>query len=172
MENFGQQLILVMGVSGSGKTTIAKKLSDELHGCYLDADDFHSVQARQQMANGQPLTDQQREPWIAAMLKHLLSIKKNGQPIVLAYSGLKRKHRQAFYRLPFNVHGVMLSVTFEDLKRRLETRKGHFFSSDLLASQFDALEDPKKDDAVQSIDASQSINAITVDIINALTNHE
>jgi gluconokinase len=164
-----QQLILIMGVSGSGKTTVAKKLSGLIHGHYLDADDFHSVQARQQMATGQPLNDQQRGPWIATMLNHLNSIKNTQQPIVLAYSGLKRKHRQAFYRLPFKVHRIMLSLPFEQLKPRLEHRQGHFFSTELLASQFAALEYSDKQEAVQVIDASQSINAITVDIINALT---
>lgn len=170
--NSNQYLILVMGVSGSGKTTIAKSLSEKLNGCYLDADDFHSEEARTQMASGQPLTDEQRKPWITAMHSHLHGMAEQKQPIVLAYSGLKREHRLSFYQLPFRVHGVMLSVAFDDLKQRLKIRKGHFFSSDLLASQFEALEMPERDEEIQLIDANQTIDTITMDITHALSIHQ
>ena len=93
------KLVIVMGVSGCGKSTVGKQLALDLGYTFIEADDFHSVAAKQQMANGIPLTDVMREPWLKRLCQHL------DQEVlvdsVLAYSGLRRRHRQLFRELGF-----------------------------------------------------------------------
>ena len=131
-----------MGVSGSGKTTFGKQLADLLGYYFLDADDFHSDLAKQQMSLCIPLTDRQREPWISRITKSILRHQKKGRNLVLAYSGLKKHHRNRFRELELDVKFVWLHGSKPQLEERLTTRKGHFAKVDLLASQLSDLEEP------------------------------
>jgi len=160
------QLLIVMGVSGTGKSMVASALARQLDYLQLDADDFHSMDAKIQMAKKRPLSDAQRQPWIAAILQHLDSISGEGKGVVLAYSGLKRAHRQLFRALPFDCHYFFLDGDYTTLSRRMSARENHFFSAALLGSQFDALELPKNDETdVSRIDVTHSAEVVIQQVL-------
>lgn len=150
-------LVIVMGVSGSGKTTLAQQLADDISALFLDADDFHSESARQQMAAGVPLTDEQRLPWIGRIIHFLEQNLTGKKRVVLAYSGLRKAHRQLFMALPYSVHCIMLQTSKEVIASRLHKRSEHFFDANLLESQFESLELPNEDEKVLLMDANQPL---------------
>ncbi len=130
-------LIIIMGVSGCGKSTAAKNLSKITGWRYLEADDYHSKAAKQKMAAGQGLSDADREPWIARLCNVILG---HEEPLILAYSGLRRVHRNTFLQLPFNTQFIHLTGSYKTIASRMANRQQHFAPAALLTSQFDALE--------------------------------
>jgi gluconokinase len=140
IKNNQKLLIVVMGVSGSGKSHIASKLSNTLDFDFIEADDFHSDESKKRMGANIGLTDENRQAWFNLVHQHLQSnIDKN---IVLAFSGLKYKHRQALRTLPFNSQFILLDGDSEIIKERLNKRSHHFVSSDFLVGQLKAMESP------------------------------
>ena len=151
--------IILIGVAGSGKTTIGKKLSEKLNIPFLDADDFHPQSNIDKMDGGNALTDKDRWPWLYKVKEEIKKYNK----VILACSGLKKSHRKI---LTFDdTIFIYLKGSFDLIKKRLENRKSHFFSSDLLKSQFDALEEPTNCYVV-SID--QNIDSIIKQIMQQL----
>ena len=140
------QLILVMGVSGTGKSTVAKAIASKLEYSYLDADDFHSDQAKNMMADGKPINDKIRQAWITRILLFIADEHHINSRFVLAYSGLKKSQRERFHNLSTNLSGIFLHGEAAIIAQRLASRTAHFFSTTLLNSQFDALELPVKND--------------------------
>jgi len=145
-------LIIVMGVSGSGKTTLAKALADLYGYEFLDGDDFHSDEARALMAEGVPLTDDHRAPWVAAIKQHLQSNASREKHAVLAFSGLKHKHRDMLRTAGLRTLVIHLTGEMDTIAERISRRKGHFMAPALLASQFDALESPQNEADVATLD--------------------
>jgi len=143
-DNETPRLIIVMGVSGTGKSTLSKNIASEFSYIFIDADDFHNEQAKRHMAENQPLTDAMRTPWIASILAHLNFLYQQDKSVVLAYSGLKKAHRQLFRELAFYCHFFYLAGDKATIAQRINQREQHFFSSTLLDSQFEALELPDK----------------------------
>jgi gluconokinase len=151
-------VVLVMGVSGSGKTTIGSMLARRLNFEFVDGDDFHSEANKAKMHSGQPLTDEDRKPWlelIASKIQTWLSEQKN---VVLACSALKESYRRVLIgdsaeRVPI----VFLDGSFELFHERLQRRKHPFMNEALLQSQFDALEKPV---SAICVDASQAPAAV------------
>ena len=142
-------LVVLMGVSGSGKTTVGHLVAQRLGVPFADADDFHSVASREKMARGAPLTDADRAPWLEALRALLLRWKDEGKGGVLACSAL-RQH----YRDTLDVGGVafrLLTAPAAVLHTRLTQRQGHFFPLHLLGSQLATLE---PDPAVPAFDTS------------------
>ena len=135
-------LILVMGVSGCGKSTVARQLCEALNLPFIEADDFHPEANVLKMKNGQPLDDSDREPWLQNLA---LELKKNEvRGAVLACSALKEKYRTTLNSLISKpVQIIFLEGSFELIKNRMDQRAGHFMPSQLLQSQFDSLETPK-----------------------------
>lgn len=131
-----------MGVSGAGKSTVASGLSEHFGFTYLDADDFHSDQAKAHMASGKPLTDEMRAPWIERMCHYLRERADTDETFVLAFSGLKRSHREPFRHCGLDTHFLFLDGDADTIARRMSARQGHFMPPALLDSQFDALERP------------------------------
>lgn len=160
-------LIIVMGVSGSGKSTLGEALAARYGIQYIDADNFHSTDNKQKMAAGIPLNDQDRTPWIDAITRHLTTLKHNGEDCVLAYSGLKAKHRKVFRDIGFKTRFLYLYGDFALIEKRLVTRKSHFFCADLLRSQFDAMEDALDEHDVTILDASKALSPLLIDCDNA-----
>jgi len=148
-------LFIVMGVSGTGKSSLAKQMADEFTLTFLDADDFHSVKAKNYMANNKPLTDEMRAPWLATIIANLNLLHRQGKSVALAYSGLKSAHRQMFRELPFYCHYFYLDGKKDVIAKRMSQRENHFFSPNLLDSQFEAMETPllnEQDISVINID--------------------
>ena len=153
-------LVISMGVSGCGKTTLAKQLAKEFGLVFLEADDFHSTENKAHMASGNPLTDAMREPWIASMCSALQEHRKNGKSCVLAYSGLRRAHRQRFRELGYPTLFVHLAGPQEIIRRRMEGRANHFMPPGLLNSQYAALEPAVDEPDIKEVDVGQSIPQI------------
>ncbi|NJR40752.1 MAG: gluconokinase [Leptolyngbyaceae cyanobacterium CSU_1_4] len=148
-------VILIMGVSGSGKTTIGEGLALELKWQFKDADDFHSDANIEKMRQGIPLTDRDRQPWLQALRQAIDKALQSNANLVLACSALKAAYRQALGEPSGQVKFVYLKGSFELIAQRLGQRQGHYMKADLLRTQFYALEEPHDAIAVQ-IDQSPS----------------
>lgn len=135
-------IILVMGVSGSGKTTIGLLLADSLHWEFRDADAFHSPANIEKMRLGIPLSDADRIPWLQALQRAIAQWLQENKNVVLACSALKANYRQFLSLDSDRVKLVYLKGSFEVIQNRLQERHNHFMSEKLLKSQFDALEEP------------------------------
>jgi gluconokinase len=136
-------VILVMGVVGSGKTTVGKLLAQKLGWTFLEADDYHSPANRQKMHLGIPLTDPDRLPWLTAIHDEMLLHESRGQNTVVACSALKQTYRELLCaNLPIKL--VYLRVTPEQLHRHLAARAHHFAGESLVPSQLATLEEPSE----------------------------
>lgn len=145
-------LIIVMGVSGSGKSTLADALAKHYGYVYLDGDDFHSLEARDLMAKNIPLTDEQRNPWVASLKHRLETNAANNQHTTLAFSGLKQKHRNELRKAGLRTIFLFLNGDKNTIQTRLDNRQGHFMSPLLLDSQFNSLENPTDEIDVHTLD--------------------
>ena len=158
-------ITILMGVSGSGKTTVGKLLAQSLNWDFSDADDFHPSANIEKMSRGIPLEDADRLPWLlqlqAAIDRWLLENKN----VVLACSALKASYREMLCRDQQRMKIVYLKCSFEVLAARLTSRENHYMKADLLLSQLDTLEEPE--DAM-IVDASQPLELIVRQIKNHL----
>jgi gluconokinase len=152
--------VVVMGVSGAGKTVVGRRLSEALGAVFLDGDDLHSDSARAKMTSGHPLTDEDRWPWldrIAAALREGLS---RNVATVVACSALRRVYRE---RLRAGVGGGLLFVYLkadrEMMRARVAQRRDHFMPASLVDSQFAALEPPDGEPDVAVLPADADLNA-------------
>ncbi len=158
--------LVIMGVSGCGKTSIGEALARTLGWPFYDADDYHPPINVSKMASGTPLTDSDRRPWLAALHDLISSSVNKDQPGVMACSALKVKYRQQL-RFGLNgVHFVYLKGSYELIWSRMEKRAGHYMKPQMLQSQFDTLEEPK--DAI-TIDITLSIDEAVQGILKELT---
>jgi gluconokinase len=148
--------LIVMGVSGSGKSTIAEQLAQRLGWTYEDGDRFHPASNVAKMSAGHPLTDEDRWPWLQAIADEIDRVCKVGEHVVIACSALKRSYRDVLVHGRRDIRIVYLDGTQELIAGRLAARKGHFMPPGLLVSQFKTLEPPSTDEnpVIVSIDAS------------------
>jgi gluconokinase len=142
-------ILIVMGVSGCGKTTIGEMLAERLKCDFADADSFHSQANKDKMHKGIPLTDDDRWPWLKAIRASIVEKQADNTTHVYACSALKHVYRDILRDGNKDVTFVYLKGTAELLKERIKTRKGHFFDPALLQSQLDTLEPPGADEAIE-----------------------
>lgn len=148
--------IVVLGVSGSGKTTVGIEVADRLGSTFLDADDYHPERNVAKMSAGVPLDDADRAPW----LDRLRDVLSGRSDVVLACSALKRRYRDVL-RGAGGVGFVFLDLDVETACARLAGREGHFMRADMVESQFEALERPTDDEAdVVTVDAGPSVGEV------------
>jgi len=149
--------IVVMGVSGAGKSTVGRLVAARLDCPFRDADSFHPKANIEKMSRGEPLTDDDRWPWLAAIAAWIAEHRAAGTTCVVTCSALKRVYRDIVTaRQSADVRLVYLKGDFDLIAARLKARKGHFMPPALLRSQFDALEEPAADEhaITVSIDAT------------------
>ena len=134
-------IVVVLGVSGSGKSTIGRMLAHAMHCEFLEGDELHSQDNIDKMRGGTPLTDEDRRPWLAAVHARIDDSWRRGEDLVVACSALTREYRRIVAQ-GVDVEWVYLKGSPELIRSRLENRRGHFMKADMLASQFAVLEEP------------------------------
>ena len=150
-----QPVLVLMGVSGCGKSTVAGVLAGRLGWDLGEGDDLHPPENVAKMAVGQPLTDEDRWPWLRRVAGWITEHTEDGRPGIISCSALKRRYRDVL-RGP-NVVFVYLAGTREDIGARLRARHGHFMPATLLDSQFDALEPPAEDEGALWVDVTRPL---------------
>jgi gluconokinase len=136
-------IIVLMGVAGSGKTTIGRKLAAELGWQFYDADDFHPRSNVEKMSRGIPLDDADRTPWLEALHELFMNCLARDESAVVACSALKESYRKCLL-IDERVKLFYLKGDYELIESRLRNRHGHFMSPQMLDSQFAALEEPER----------------------------
>ncbi|MGP0128446.1 MAG: gluconokinase [cyanobacterium endosymbiont of Rhopalodia musculus] len=136
-------IYIIMGVSGSGKTTIGKQLSFQLDYHFYDADDLHSSENIKKMSQGIPLNDKDRQPWLLSLSHLINNLQQHQKNAVIACSSLKKSYRQLLQGNHQDLVWIYLKGSFEQILERLNKRKEHFMKSQMLKSQFEDLEEPK-----------------------------
>ena len=160
------KFIILMGVSGVGKTTIGKLLARRFGCSFFDADDFHPEANLSKMRRGIPLTDDDRREWLDRLSKLIGSCTSAGEPAVLACSALKHSYRSKLRRGHEGVIFVYLKAPREVVEERLSDRKGHFFNPELLESQIADLEEPVN---AVIVDAAEPVDVVLETIEKAIT---
>ena len=154
-----------MGVSGSGKTTMARLLAEATGGHWLDADDFHPAVNKAKMTAGIPLTDEDRGPWLDNLNATLKATAVTDKPLFLACSALKKKYRDRLVAGLPHVRFVYLKGSPELIRSRMAARPRHFMPASLLESQFADLEEPR--DAI-ILDISRPEDQLVIDFLRAV----
>ena len=158
-------ILIVMGVAGSGKTTVGQLLAKELSWTFRDADEFHPPTNIEKMSRGLALEDSDRAPWLAAMRATIETWLREGRNAVLTCSCLKADYRQTLLVDPARIRFIYLKGSYELIDARLRHRAHHFMKADLLKSQFEILEEPQ--DAI-TVDLSDPPEVIVQKIRKAL----
>lgn len=160
-------VVVIMGVSGAGKTTVGRALAEALGWPFYDGDDFHPTANIEKMRRGIPLTDADREPWLETLQLLIAQHLQTGRSAVVACSALKRSYRDTLRRAGPDIRFVHLAANYETIRQRLETRQGHFFDPVLLRSQFDDLQTPDAAEAL-TVDATRPVNQLVGEMITQL----
>ena len=160
--------VVVAGVSGSGKTTVGRRLADRLGWAYVEADDHHPPANLAKMRRGEALTDDDRAPWLAALRAELDRHLSAGEGVVLTSSALKAAYRRVLTDGRSDVAIVLLHGPPRLLAQRLDARQGHFFDPRLLQSQLDVLELPGPSEPTVVVDVSADSDAIVDRVVRDL----
>jgi gluconokinase len=160
--------LIVMGVSGSGKSTIAGRLAERLHWTCEDGDRFHPESNVEKMSAGHPLTDEDRRPWLQAIADEIDRVCHAGERAVFACSALKRSYRDILVHGRDDVRIIYLKGSFELIAKRLALRTGHFMPPALLESQFKTLEPPGADEDAIVADIAPPVEEIIDHIVAQL----
>lgn len=159
------RFLILMGVSGSGKTTVGKSLAERLGWDFYDADDFHLSENVAKMASGIPLNDSDRAPWLASLHELISSSLRTDHPGVLACSALKERYRQQLMEGNEGVQIIYLKGSYDLIWSRMKKRTDHYMKPHMLKSQFETLEEP----AVSwTVDISMCVDDILQEILNRM----
>lgn len=159
------RFIIVMGVSGSGKTSVGQSLAKHLSWDFYDADDFHPPENVAKMASGIPLNDSDRAPWLASLHDLISSSLKGNRPGVLACSALKERYRQQLMHGNPDVQLVYLKGTYDLIWSRMSARSDHYMKPSMLQSQFDTLEEPA---TALTVDIGTTVGEIVQQIVKQM----
>lgn len=158
------RFVIVMGVAGSGKTTVGQALARRLGWDFYDADGFHPIENISKMASGIPLDDSDRAPWLASLHALIAASLKEERPAVLACSALRESYRQRLLEGNNDVLVVYLKGNYDLIWSRLSARRDHYMKPQMLRSQFDVLEEPTD---VLTMDITMSME----EIVGAIVEH-
>jgi carbohydrate kinase (thermoresistant glucokinase family) len=155
------RIAVVMGVSGSGKTTIGRALARRLGWCFEEGDALHPPANIAKMSAGQPLDDHDRAPWLAAIAARIDDCRRRGESAVISCSALKRAYREVIIGNRPEVRLIYLTASRRSIAARLAQRRGHFMPANLLDSQFEILEPPGPEENAITVSVDQPVEAIT-----------
>ncbi len=161
-------VILVMGVSGCGKTTIGAPLAERLGWRFAEADLFHSPANVAKMRSGTPLDDEDRRPWLADIARWIDAARASGEKSVIACSALKRRYRDLLVRGRDDVRIVYLQGAYDLIAGRMTARPHHYMPVSLLQSQFEALEEPGEDERPIVVPIAQPPGTVVDEIVRRL----
>lgn len=161
--------VVVMGVSGTGKSTVAAALADRLDWPFIEGDDLHPRSNVAKMESGEPLTDDDRAPWLAAIREHALEESAAGRSAVITCSALKRQYRDSLREGVGAMFFVHLHGTQEVLEPRMARRERHFMPAGLLQSQLDTLEPLHDDEDGVVVDISGTVEEVIALSVRAVT---
>lgn len=157
--------IVLMGVSGCGKSTVGKELSSRLGWPFLDGDDYHPPVNIEKLSRGIPLTDEDRQPWLETLHDLIVKHLTDGRSLIMASSALKASYRRILDGGRKDVRFVHLQGSFDLIYKRMQQRRGHFMEPEMLHSQFEALELPEE---ALTISVALKVNEITDQVISSL----
>lgn len=161
--------IILMGVSGTGKSSIGKILAKQLHAQFIDGDDLHPKSNILKMSAGKPLNDQDRKPWLKQIRDAAFNFYQHHETGVIVCSALKRRYREVIRSQNPDILFLHLHGDFELIAQRIAQRQQHFMPKNLLQSQFDALEMPTIDEHdVRTIDINASLETVVKRCIKAV----
>jgi gluconokinase len=158
-------LFVVMGITGSGKSTVGAMLARALGVDFVEGDDYHPPENVQRMASGIPLTDEDRASWLSALATRIREAHDAGTGLVVTCSALKRSYRDVLRAAAPELRFVFLNGTRALVSERLAKRSGHFMPASLLDSQLATLEEPAVDEHVLAYDISESAQKIVDDVV-------
>lgn len=158
MNERAPRVFVIMGVAGSGKTTIGKRLATQLRCPFFDGDDYHPPENVAKMTSGIPLSDAERAPWLARLATLIQEHLEKGETAVLACSSLKKSYRDQL-RINDQVWFIYLDGSFDIIWQRMQERQNHYMKPEMLRSQFEALEPPGEDEAIR-IPINQTVEDI------------
>jgi gluconokinase len=162
--------LVIMGVSGCGKSTVGTRLAERLGVAFLEGDALHPPRNIALMRSGVALTDDDRRDWLDAIAQHLEGL-RDDDGLVIACSALKRSYRDRLRRACPHLQFVHLHGTQDAIAQRLAQRRDHYMPSTLLASQFDILETPHDDEPAWTLDVNESVDQLVDHITHHLQAH-
>ncbi|MVT05439.1 gluconate kinase [Enterobacter sp. 10-1] len=163
------QCIILMGVSGTGKTTVGQALAQALGAKFIDGDDLHPRQNIVKMAASQPLNDEDRGPWLERIADVIFSLEQKNESGVLVCSALKKRYRDRLREGSGNLRFLWLTGEYECILQRMQQRKGHFMPEALLRSQFAALETPDASESdILAVDIAPDVASIVAQSLHLL----
>ena len=165
------EVLVFMGVSGCGKSTVGQNTAEKLGIRYAEGDTFHSAINVEKMRSGTPLNDEDREPWLTVMANTIAEWVEAGEGGVLSCSALKRKYRDRLrgdYGLGGPIRFVYLNGSFELIEDRMQQRENHYMPPGLLTSQFATLEEPDEEEQAIYIDISSSPDVLVTEVLISL----
>ncbi|MER7797011.1 gluconokinase [Microbacterium sp. NPDC096154] len=157
--------IVVMGVAGAGKSTVARALADRTGWPFAEGDELHPPANVTKMRAGEPLTDDDRQPWLERVRAWMDERGAAGESTVVACSALRRRYRDVLRGARGSVRFVLLTADTAELRKRIGAREGHFMPASLLASQLATLEPLARDERGMTLDASLPVDALVDDIL-------
>ena len=166
--SIGPAVVIIMGVSGSGKSTVGAMLAARLHWRFEDGDWFHPAANVEKMHKGIPLTDEDRWPWLGAIADWIDRTRRMGEHGVIACSALKRRYRDVLIGERRDVRLIYLKGEEALISRRIATRHEHFMPQSLLHSQFEALEEPGPDEDPITVSVAPAPRKIVARIVSSL----
>ncbi|MET9901228.1 gluconokinase [Streptomyces sp. NPDC006446] len=165
-------IVVVMGVSASGKSTLGRKLAQRLNVPFVEGDDFHTPRNIARMTAGLPLDDADREPWLHTLANWIRDTSRSRRSAVVSCSALKLPYRELLRAAGPGVWFVHLDLDREIARRRITHRSGHFMPEELLESQYDALQPLQDDEPGLRVDATADAETILDRVQDALTRFE
>nr|WP_298282626.1 gluconokinase [Acidocella sp.] len=162
------RFIIVMGVSGCGKSTVAAMLAGRLGWDFIEGDALHTRENVEKMRQGIPLTDVDREPWLREIARLIAGWRGAGKSGIIACSALRRRYREIIADGAHDVCFVYLRGNFELIESRLATRQGHYMPASLLGSQFETLEEPRPDEPSITIETGPPAGEVVAEVLKRL----